>query len=325
MSCDWGSSSFRLRLVNISGQEIVEELFAEDGAIQTYNLWGAEKEKTGISQKQFFLNQLKTHTDTLALKSGINLHGITIVVSGMASSSIGLQELPYATLPFALDGNGAVVASFSPTANFSNPILLISGARGDNEVIRGEETQLIGLADQLDLAHHEKEVILILPGTHSKHLCLRNGQLVDLKTFMTGEIFSLVSDHSILKNSIETILQNDVSSDGNKEAFRLGVKASADNDILNALFSVRTNQLFNKLSKKENAFYLSGLLIGSELSQLRTKENALLYLCSSGNLQELYQLALHELGLLKNTTIVLTNINQATIAGQIKILSTTSI
>src|SRR3546814_14199624 len=84
----------------------------------------------------------------------------------MASSSLGIEELPYATLPFSLSGNGAVTRKFEASADFPHEILLISGLRSEQDVMRGEETQLLGLAAQGMLP--ADNAICLFPGTHSK-------------------------------------------------------------------------------------------------------------------------------------------------------------
>jgi 2-dehydro-3-deoxygalactonokinase len=317
LSCDWGSSAFRLRLIDMRSQNIIGEISSDDGVISVYNSWKSSSENSDITRKQFFLDRLKKQVNKLATKLSLDLDGITILVSGMASSSIGMLELPYAILPFPLDGSGAVTGFFDACENFPNPVLLISGAKSEEDVMRGEETQIVGLAGLLNLQQHK--AIVILPGTHSKHLYIRNGKLTDVKTFMTGELFGVLTKHSILKDSID-IASRDKLSDDNKNAFIFGIKKSKETNILNSLFSVRTNQLLNKLNKPQNSYYLSGLLIGTEIGHLQKNTEMLLILCGDGNLQQLYQLALQETGLIKQTTIVAADmIGKATIAGQINI------
>jgi 2-dehydro-3-deoxygalactonokinase len=317
LSCDWGTTFFRLRLIEMPGEYIVNEVSSEDGVTRTFTAWKNHAADKGITRKQYFLDQLKKQTDILAGKTGIKLDGLTILISGMASSTIGMQEMPYAPLPFAIDGSKASVQYFDIQEGFPNKVILISGARSNEDVMRGEETQLVGAAKLLEL--QQQEAVLILPGTHSKHLHVKDGQLINIQTFMTGELFSLLTNHSILKDSVET---TDVTefSESDIEAFKAGIKKSQEFNVLNSLFTVRTNQLFNKFSKKQNWLYLSALLIGTELNHLTKKENTPLILCSGNNLHGLYKLALQELGLLQRTTLFSADkMIQATIAGQVTI------
>lgn len=317
LSCDWGTTFFRLRLVEMPGEQIVSEVSSEDGVTRTFNAWKTTAADKEITRKQYFLNQLKKQTNILAVKSGIKLDGITILISGMASSTIGMQEMPYASLPFAIDGSKASIQYFDIQEDFPSKVILISGARSDEDVMRGEETQLVGAAKLLGL--QQQEAVLILPGTHSKHLHIKAGQLINIQTFMTGELFSLLINHSILKDSVELNEVTDFSK-SDIEAFKAGINKSLEFNVLHNLFTVRTNQLFNKFNKKQNSLYLSALLIGTELNHLTKKENTPLILCSGNNLHGLYKLALQELGLLTRTTLFSADkMIQATIAGQVTI------
>src|SRR5690606_19198409 len=101
------------------------------------------------------------------------------------------------------------------------------------------------------------------------------------------------SEHSILKDSISVNKLSLTSSSSIQAAFREGVKMSKT-PILHSLFTVRTNQLFGTYSKEENFSYLSGLLIGSELTALKDL-NMPIVICSGENLFESYKLAAEEL------------------------------
>jgi len=316
LCCDWGTTSFRLRLVNIQDQEVVGEILSLDGIASTFNSWKAI-EDTVLDKQTFFTNHLQKQISLLASQLHMKLDGTVIIISGMASSSIGLFEVPYANLPFDLDGSLVNVHRFESTADCPHDILLISGICSEDDVMRGEETQMIGLVELLKLSG--KDSILIFPGTHSKHLYIKGNKLVDFQTYMTGEVFKIVSAHSILKDSIEISVLPEYSLE-EKNAFRLGVQSTDSTGVLKGLFRVRTNQLFNKLTKKENACYLSGLLIGSEIKHLLDENGIQLVLCSGNNLSELYKLAIEELDLSERTITVSSDIvDKATIAGQVKI------
>jgi len=316
LSCDWGSTSFRLRLVERTDKKVLSEVLTDEGIIYTFNAYQAIIANRQVSRKQYFLERLTQSLSTLADSSAIDISNLDIIISGMASSSIGMYELPYADLPFATDGSQAGLKVFEAEDSFQHRIILISGVKSQVDVARGEETQLIGLIKLLKLNTHT-ETIFILPGTHSKHLQIKEDRLVDIQTFMTGELYNILTHHSILRDSVDVDTKGEMSDDDRK-AFIKGVRNSASANILNRLFTVRTNQLFQKLDKKQNAHYLSGLLIGNELAGLLKSEYVPLILCSGGALHTLYRLAFECLGLLNRTTIVSADaINQATIAGQI--------
>ncbi|GAB4006034.1 2-dehydro-3-deoxygalactonokinase [Spirosoma migulaei] len=320
LGCDWGTSSFRLRLINSIDSQLIGEVTSQEGVATMFTSWKENGEMTGISREQFFRVQLKRQINLLAKQLAINLDDIPIVVSGMASSSIGMDEVPYATLPFPIDGSLANIKRLGSQADFPHDIILISGIKTQHDVMRGEETQLIGLLSLLDTLHYNSdESILIFPGTHSKHIYIRNQLVTDFQTFMTGEVFNLMSNYSILKDSVEPTGLT-VFDESEVDAFKRGVNQSDQSSILNSLFRVRTNQLFNQLTKRQNALYLSGLLIGNELQSLSHQPTWQLILCSGNNLYELYKLAMDELNLSERTmTISVDLLDKATIAGQVKV------
>lgn len=300
LSCDWGTTTFRLRLVDSSNHEVLNEITSLEGIARTFQAWKTsdmpENEKV-----RFFKNYLKKQITILESQTQMDLACIDIVISGMASSSIGMLELPYANLPFDLGGNQAFIHKIEANKHFPHTIQLVSGVRSDDDVMRGEETQLMGLWVLLQLPLDN--FIFILPGTHSKHLYTEGARLVRFHTYMTGEMFNILSNYSILKDSIDIAALTSPSS-LEWTAFKKGVLEPDETDILNRLFKVRTNQLFNKWSKKENALYLSGLLIGSELRELAKNTEGTLVLCSGNNLFEFYQLAIEVLGLSGRTISV---------------------
>jgi len=235
----------------------------------------------------------------------------------MASSSIGIEDIPYAGLPFRLDGSGVKTRKFSLREDFPHEIILISGVQSDNDVMRGEETQLIGIWSLLtDRAGQPAEAIVIFPGTHSKHVYVKNNQLIQFKSFMTGEMYQVIGNHSILKDSVK-MYDEHAPAAADITSFKAGIKHAGQSCILNSLFTVRTNQLFKRMNKTQNAFYLSGLLIGSELHDLAKTPGWPLFLCSGKNLHGLYKLALEELGLSDRTTFIATGlVEKAAMAGQ---------
>lgn len=319
LCCDWGTSSFRLRLVNKENQQILGEVAGPDGIASTFNAWNAQAKINGIARKQFFQEQLRHQIMALAATLHTNLDATPLVLSGMASSSLGLEELPYAELPFAVDGSQAGVRYFESQPDFPHDLLLISGIRADGDVMRGEETQLVGIINLMNTASITEESVFIFPGTHSKHITVKQRQVISFQTFMTGEVFNLMADASILKDSIESPDSAEVK-EKELNGFRSGVRESGQSGILHGLFTVRTNQLFRSLTKKQNFYYLSGLLIGTELRSLQQKEAPQIILSSGSNLFKFYKLALEELQLMDDTiTIPPELIDKAAIAGQVTI------
>lgn len=318
LGCDWGTSSFRLRLFDTHNQIVEAEISSREGVAATYRDWQqASKQNDSVSCELFFRKELKKQISLISKKVATDLTHTLVILSGMASSSIGMKNLAYSNVPFALDGSSAVVLKIMGDDLLPNDIVLVSGVKTEHDVLRGEETQLLGLIALLKISRqYNEESILIFPGTHSKHIYIRNEGMVNFKTYMTGEIYSLLGTHSILRDSVD-ITQLLMKSNEEKNVFREGVRASIDACILNQLFSVRTNNLFEILDVRQNAFYLSGLLIGSELKCLSNHKNLPVYLCSSSNLHDFYEVALDELGMLDRSIILPMEImDRATITGQ---------
>jgi len=318
LGCDWGTSSFRLGLYSLLEGELIDEIQSGDGISGIHRNWqNGDYEAKGITKNQLFREKLLTQINILSNKIAVNLENTPVLISGMASSSIGIEDIPYAGLPFHLDGSGVRGRKFGAQKHFPHEIILISGVQSEHDVMRGEETQLIGIWSLLmDRGIQPKEAIVIFPGTHSKHVYIKDGQLIHFKSFMTGEMYEVIGNHSILKDSVK--MPGEYQPSGTDiQAFKTGVKNSGDSSILNSLFTVRTNQLFNRLNKTQNAFYLSGLLIGSELNDLLKEKNCPLFLCSGKNLYGPYKLALEELDLSGRTSFISADlVEKAAMTGQ---------
>jgi 2-dehydro-3-deoxygalactonokinase len=312
LSCDWGTSSFRLKLVNTADYRVIDQVTDSQGIAATYNEWKSTAASQPTGREDFYLQYLTQHIEKLSARSALSLTSVPVVMSGMACSSIGIRELPYAPLPFFTDGSNAILHLLETRKTFSNELWLISGVHSKYDVMRGEETQMAGLA----ASFNEEDVVCILPGTHSKHITISAGKITDFTTYMTGELFNIICGHSILK---ESVLAGGMGHSF-PAAFSRGIEKSGDENLLHALFSVRVNRLFAYLTREENFFYLSGLLIGSELSSLLRSANVPIKLCAGRNLSGFYQRAIEELGLSARTQIIRPDVvDNAAVVGQVKI------
>lgn len=316
LCCDWGTSSFRLRLVDATDYSVIAEHQSGEGVAGTFKSWQAAGSPNRFD---FYAVKLKAAIKQLSDNSSMNLDDIPVLVSGMASSSIGMEEIPYAILPFAADGSQASARIFKDFNGLGNALVVVSGVKSDSDVMRGEEAQLIGLFNLDETSEAiSKNTLFVFPGTHSKHILVQEGQVTNFKTYMTGEIFNILSEHSILKDSI--VNGGDLSMPDNLSAFKSGVSAAGSSNLLNTLFTVRTNQLFAKFSKEQNAIYLSGLLIGTELREIAANSSEQLVICSGKHLYGHYQAASEVLNLTKDIIFIKPDlIDKATIAGQIQI------
>jgi 2-dehydro-3-deoxygalactonokinase len=299
LSCDWGTSNFRLKLIRVADQTVMEEVISKEGMAATYAHWKTVSGQHHIQRETFAMQVLQDNLYALGKKTTEMLKGLPLLISGMASSSMGIRELPYATLPFSLDGRDAVVQKIGPDEKNTQEIWLISGLKTAADVMRGEETQMIGL-DPVFSA--KKTVVSIFPGTHSKHIRVLEGKIVDFKTYMTGELFDLVSGNSLLKEAVSS--GGRVMTTEDFHAFDQGIARAAASNLLNGLFSVRVNHLFKSFSREQNYHYLSGLLIGTELKDLTPEDPGQIQLCSGSHLFPLYQRGLEKLNLTKKTTFI---------------------
>lgn len=305
LSCDWGTSSFRLRLVEGSTLRILAEENNSNGIASVNELWNQSgREET--QRLRFYQSFIKESIAKLEKQLEESLTGILLILSGMASSTIGMMELPYKELPFYVDGTDLVRQFINRSENFPFPMLMVSGVRSENDVMRGEEVQLIGC-----FTEEAEEQVFILPGTHSKHIIVQHEKAVAFQTYMTGELFHLLSTKSILAASVEK--EGEWASANNKPYFEEGVKAGKALNPLHAFFLVRTNSLFKKMSKEGNFFYLSGLLIGLELKELLKQKTAKITLVSNHALSPLYTTALQVLGIADKLQVK--NIDDAIIKG----------
>jgi 2-dehydro-3-deoxygalactonokinase len=128
LGCDWGSSSFRLKLFNIAEQKVEGEINTKEGIVNTFKLWQVylKKEANPISREHFFKQKLKNNLGLLAEQLSKDLNHIPIMISGMASSSIGMLDVAYSDLPYSLDGSTAVTVTIAADNDFQNDIILIS-------------------------------------------------------------------------------------------------------------------------------------------------------------------------------------------------------
>ena len=307
ISVDWGTSNFRARLVSIPDLQILKEVKSSQGIKETFALW----QKEGGDREGFFLDFIKDQIKNFDCQIQAPYK---IIISGMASSTIGMKELPYASLPFKSDGSTLYVDNFEGRW-FSEEISLISGVRSSSDVIRGEEVQVVGLISEKD---KQGTSVFILPGTHSKHVMSENGVVTDFRTYMTGEMFDVISKQTILKNSITAA----PASENEWLSFDEGVnRATQGNSLLNDLFKIRAYDLFESKSKTENFYFLSGLLIGDEINSLKKSNPDKINLCAGGGLYELYYRSLNELGMMDKTKVIPKEIvDRSVVKGQWNVL-----
>ncbi|MGI9436471.1 MAG: 2-dehydro-3-deoxygalactonokinase [Geminicoccaceae bacterium] len=241
---DWGTSSLRAYLMDAHGQ-ILDTVHADKGILH-------------IEPGRFA-------AELDALIGAWRAPDIPVILSGMIGSRQGWIEVPYLDIPATFDEIGGALVRHP-----DDPLIhLVPGlardpadgapADGAPDVMRGEETQIVGVLGELSGQH-----LLVMPGTHSKWVFVENGRITWFATFMTGELFAVLRDHSILGRLIA-----DQDAKESPEAFSQGLTAAKTlpGGLLQRLFSARTLGLFERISGGDVAAYLSGLLIGSEIDE----------------------------------------------------------
>jgi 2-dehydro-3-deoxygalactonokinase len=244
ISVDWGTSSFRAYLSDVQGVAL-DSIARGEGAL---GLKAGEHEPYLVKQ----LSHWKTKHPELP-----------VIASGMVGSRQGWVEAPYANCPAGI-AEIAAATIFVPCAALGG-VRIVPGvssrdARGAPDVMRGEETQILGAL----AASSGDRGLFVLPGTHSKWARVEDGRIIGFETFMTGEVFAVLKEHSVLGRMMAPPREG-----GGRAGFALGLEAAqalkAPGDLLHAIFMTRTLALFNQVTPDQLPEYLSGLLVGAEI------------------------------------------------------------
>ena len=239
LAVDWGTTNLRVWRVGASGQ--VE-------AHRRFDL-GVSRLKPGEAAVRF----------REEVRPALDGEDLPALIAGMAGSNIGWMEVPYADCPADASALARGMLAVSGEAPY---VGIVPGLRGQGvagpDVMRGEETQLFGWLAQEPSRRRGAQVICH-PGTHAKWVLAVDGRIERFVTVMTGELFALLTDHSVLKGA-----ESDVES----PAFEDGVEAAQEGDALAArLFSARSRVVGGGGLKPHNVrAYLSGLLIGADVA-----------------------------------------------------------
>jgi len=243
-----------------------------------------------------------------ALLSGVADEVSDVLICGMAGARQGWMEAPYLDAPAELGRLAAGAVAPEMPGQLDPRILPGVCLRdvGAEDVMRGEETQLLGLSAMIP----GFSGLVVMPGTHSKWALLDGTRLTRFSSAMTGEVFELLRTHSVLRHSLGGELEG--------EDRDLGFDAGLDQGLEHperltaTLFKVRAGSLLSGRSAPWCAGFLSGLLIGAEIGGQRDWiGNAEIPLIGSVGLCGLYQIAFNRLGAL--TRVV--DATDATLAG----------
>ena len=270
IAVDWGTSSFRAYRLDGEGR-ILERMEAPMGILKV-----PDRDFAGALESLIF--------DWARLAPQA-----PVVMSGMIGSRQGWRETRYLACPVGAEeiaGAAEAVPWRDGRKIWIAPGLSCRDASGVPDVMRGEEVQILGALEALGPGRH----LICLPGTHGKWATVQDRRIIGFATHMTGEVFEVLSHHSILGR---------LMADENDEGwFQEGLaRAEADGGLLHHLFGVRSRGLMGEVPAEGLRSYLSGLLIGHEVIAATVGPIDRVYLLGTSSLGAYYKTALARRGI----------------------------
>ena len=238
IAADWGTSNLRIWAMSAGG-DVLGEARSDQGMGK-------------LGQDGF--------EPALRALAGTWIAGpMTVVACGMIGARQGWAEAKYHRVPCPAATTGFTKA---PTSDATLDVHIIPGICQDKpaDVMRGEETQIAGF-----LARNPNwDGVICLPGSHTKWVHISADEVVSFQTYMTGEMFAALSNHTVLQHSVD-------SSDWHDDTFAGAVDEtmSRPERLAANLFSLRAEGLLHDMTPDIARSRLSGLLIGAELAGAR--------------------------------------------------------
>lgn len=278
IAVDWGSSNFRA--MRVQDGNIVATVQSSAGV-------GRFADKAELNA--VLANEMK--------RLGSNYsEDLPVMMCGMIGSNLGICDVGYRNLPLsikALKSRGVQVDAELPNPTYIKPGI---ACRDSWDVCRGEELQILGAASRFD------SEVFVAAGTHSKWVQVdKSGTepvVTKLHTFMTGEMYKLLLDHSLVGKGLP-------EQEESNELFIRGIEAakamaSEQRDIITELFKCRARYVLGQIEAKHTASYLSGLLIGHEVRSMAPRTDKAITLIGSDALLPRYRAACEMLGVACN-------------------------
>jgi 2-dehydro-3-deoxygalactonokinase len=289
IAADWGTSHLRLFLCR--GRSVLEQRQGPGVA----ELSGTPD---GAARAQAFAQTLAT-----SIAPWIEAHGeVPIWIAGMAGSRNGWHEAQYVPCPVDASALARSVLRFESERH---NIAIVPGVRCTNslgapDVMRGEETQIVGAVARDQRIGRGRHVVA-LPGTHTKWALLDEGRLTMFHTSVSGELYAVLRDHSILARAGAGA--GDIETETSVEGFERGLARSREREALplsHLLFEVRSRQLLDGAPRHEALAFLSGLIVGQDVEgamrllrdELRVAQAVTVI--GSSQLTHLYRIALND-------------------------------
>ena len=264
ITADWGTTNRRAYLIDSRG-ECIDELEDDKGILSV--------------ERDAFGNAVAEIRERLGDRP--------LLLAGMVGSNRGWVEAPYARCPAGLEDLTSALVWPEEGRTAIVPGVCFQDS-DEADVMRGEEVQLLG-AFAAGLV--PSDALVCHPGTHNKWVRLEGGRIERFTTVMTGELFSLLKEHSILSD----LLSGSVTAG---DAFKKGVLRGLEDDRLTAeLFKVRARVLLGEADAGDAASYGSGLLIGTDVrTGLQEGADGEIYVMGRPELTALYAEALRIAG-----------------------------
>lgn len=234
LACDWGTTSLRAWVLDASGSVVRSRDFP----------LGVGKLAPGEAAKRF----------RDEVRPGLVAEHLPCVLSGMIGSTLGWAVAGYLDCPAGIEDLAANLFQVDDDVWIA-PGLKTKGQFGASDVIRGEETQILGWL-HAEPSRLKGRHLICHPGTHAKWMVVEDGKIETFVTSMTGELFAILTKNGVLKT--------DANPD-DAAGFKAGLIAAGDGTRLaSRLFSGRARVVADGESAEESAAYLSGLLIGAD-------------------------------------------------------------
>ena len=239
--------------------------FAVDWGTTHLRVWAVGDNRAIVSRRKSDLGMSKLEQADFDPALGALIYDlmpadrdVPIIACGMVGSRQGWVDAGYVTTPCTPPG----IACSAVTAGTKSPVHILSGVKQEKpaDVMRGEETQIAGYLRQ----RPDFDGVVCLPGTHTKWVHVSAGEIVSFQTCMTGELFFVLSEKSVLRHSM-------VTDAWDNDAFAAAIKDTMTRPAYFAahLFTLRAESLINDVPPETTRSRLSGLLIGLELAAAR--------------------------------------------------------
>jgi 2-dehydro-3-deoxygalactonokinase len=273
IAADWGTSRLRAALLDSEGNTLAE----------------AESDE-GIGA-------IDGGHDAVFRRLTSGWPAVPAIMAGMVGSRQGWREVSYVPCPATPATLADMLFRFKTEdgrAVAIVPGVMLRARDRDGDVMRGEETQILGLIDRAP----NFVGTVVLPGTHSKWVRVEDRTIIDFQTFLAGEMFDLLANRSFLRHSVAKTAGDLAASPD----FALAIERVVQKGLpfLAAIFSVRARQLLDNVVPADNLAYLSGLVIGGEIAAAKSMGHLLpgeaLSIVGSASLASAYQRAFALLG-----------------------------